>query len=244
LSNRPGKLSIARWRAETSDLGPAEVLAWAARRFEGRIALASSLGLEDQVLTDMIARADLQIPVFTIDTGRLFPETYELISRMEEHWGVKLRVYSPDSARLEEIVSSHGINLFRESIELRKLCCRVRKVEPLRRALSGLDAWVCGLRRDQGVTRSGIEKVEWDEANGLLKINPLLDWGEARVCDYVKRHEVPVNTLHDQGYPSIGCACCTRAVQSGEDVRAGRWWWETPEKKECGLHQQARSPGA
>jgi len=227
---------VTRWRQEMGEV-PAEILlAWAADAFPGRVAFASSLGLEDQALTDMIARHAPEIEVFTLDTGRLFPETYDLLQRTREHYGIRIGVAFPDASEVEEMVAQHGPNCFRQSVEMRERCCRVRKVKPLRRALSRLDAWICGLRRGQSLTRSDLQAVEWDAANDLVKISPLAAWSESDVWKYIREHAVPYNPLHDRGYPSIGCACCTRAVQEGEDVRAGRWWWEKPEKRECGLH--------
>ncbi|MFB3905538.1 MAG: phosphoadenylyl-sulfate reductase [Acidobacteriota bacterium] len=228
---------VARWQQRLSGSAAEDILRWAASEFPGRIALASSLGLEDQVLTDMLARAALGIRVFTLDTGRLFPETYELMERTRARYGLDIRVMFPESAAVEEMVNRHGVNLFLEGIELRKKCCRVRKLEPLWRALEGLDAWVTGLRREQSVTRSRVEAIEWDQTNGLVKINPLADWPEARVWAYIQDHKVPYNPLHDCGFPSIGCSGCTRAVRPGEDPRSGRWWWERPEHRECGLHR-------
>lgn len=220
----------------------ADLLAWAAERHAGRIAFASSLGLEDQVITHLIATNRLPIPVFTLDTGRLFDETYELIARTESRYGIRINVFAPETAAVEHMVSLHGVNLFRDSVAARKRCCEVRKLAPLRRALEGLDAWVCGLRREQSVTREAVSAVEWDEANGLLKFNPLHDWTEDQVRDFVRLHDVPYNLLHDSGMPSIGCAPCTRAIEPGDDVRSGRWWWESAMSRECGLH--ARVGGA
>jgi phosphoadenosine phosphosulfate reductase len=214
-----------------------EILADAAARYPGRVALASSLGVEDQALTHMIAEAGLAIPIFTLDTGRLFPEAYDLIDRTCKRYGLSIAVYCPDAREVEEMVARDGVNLFRESEFLRHQCCETRKVKPLRRAQVGLDAWICGLRSGQGATRQRVEPAEWDGNAGLLKINPLAEWDEARVWDYVRAHDVPYNPLHDQGFPSIGCAPCTRAVAEGEDWRSGRWWWEAAEKRECGLHQ-------
>lgn len=188
----------------------------------------------------MIADRHLSVGLFTLDTGRLFQDTYELIERTESRYGVKFRILFPHQSDVETMVARHGLNLFRQSVELRKECCRVRKVEPLRRALAGLDAWITGLRREQSLTRQTLEAVEWDAANGLVKINPLRDWSEAQVRDYIRARGVPYNPLHDQGFPTIGCACCTRAIRPGEDMRAGRWWWEAPEHKECGLHGAGR----
>jgi phosphoadenosine phosphosulfate reductase len=166
------------------------------------------------------------------------PETLDLVWRTEDLYGIKIQIIRPDAAAIEELVREHGAALYRESIEKRKLCCHVRKVEPLTRVLAGLKAWICGLRREQSVTRQSIGKVEWDATFGLYKINPLVDWTEQRVWDFIQRSGVPYNALHDQGYRSIGCAPCTRTVKPGEDIRAGRWWWENPEHKECGLHIQ------
>lgn len=228
---------IELWNDEFSKKSAGEVLAFFLNRFRGRIALASSLGAEDQVLTNMIVKEAPETTIFTLDTGRVFPETYDLIERTNEKYGIRLKIYFPDAAQVEEMVREKGVNLFYHSIENRKQCCHTRKVEPLRRAFKDLDVWVCGLRKDQSVTRFFTKMVEWDKTNGLIKINPLLNWTEKQVWDYIKQHNIPYNVLHDQGFPSIGCQPCTRAVKPGEDIRAGRWWWETPEQKECGLHK-------
>lgn len=217
-----------------------EVLAGFIGEFKGRIALASSMGVEDQLLTDMIVKIDPSVKVFTLDTGRLFYETYDLIEKTMLRYKIGIQVFSPDSEKVEDMVNRKGINLFFQSIENRKECCRVRKVEPLKRAFQGLDVWVCGLRKEQSATRTQNQLVEWDEANGLIKLNPLIDWTEQQVWDYVKQNNVPYNVLHDKGFPSIGCQPCTRAVFPGEDIRAGRWWWENPETKECGLHNRKK----
>jgi phosphoadenosine phosphosulfate reductase len=218
------------------DLDAEGLLAYAARRFGERVALASSLGAEDQILTDMLARNSLPVAVFTLDTGRLPQETYDLIDATRKRYGISIEVLFPERADVEELVGRDGVNLFYNSVEDRKACCHARKVVPLRRKLAHLDAWITGLRREQSITRQDIAAVEWDEANGLIKINPLADWTSEQVWEYIRRHDVPYNALHDRGYPSIGCAPCTRAVEPGQDVRAGRWWWELPEHKECGLH--------
>ena len=202
-----------------------------------RIALSSSLSAEDQALTDMMLGINPQARIFSLDTGRLFPETYALLDKTNLHYGIKIEVFCPQTEALQEMVNTQGINLFYESIEKRHLCCQVRKLEPLSRAFRTLDAWVCGLRRGQSVTRNDMRRVEWDERHGLLKINPLIDWSEEQVWAYVREHRVPYNKLHDQGFPSIGCQPCTRAVKPGEDIRSGRWWWEDPQHRECGLHQ-------
>jgi phosphoadenosine phosphosulfate reductase len=212
------------------------LLGHALRQFGQLVALASSLGAEDQILTDMLARISPQPHIFTLDTGRLPQETYDLIDATRKRYGIRIEVLFPDAAEVESLVNRGGVNLFHDSVESRKACCQVRKVVPLRRKLTQLDAWITGLRREQAVTRAGLSSVEWDEANCLTKICPLIDWTTEQVWDYIRRHGVPYNALHDRGYPSIGCAPCTRAVQPGEDIRAGRWWWEQPQHKECGLH--------
>jgi phosphoadenosine phosphosulfate reductase len=201
-----------------------------------RVVLASSLSIEDQVLTHMACAVTAKPRVFTLDTGRLFPETYEAMERTMQRYGFRYEVLAPDTRELEEMVRTHGPNLFNRSVELRKMCCAVRKINPLRRVLSTADAWICGLRTDQSVTRQSIQEVEWDETFGLCKINPLVDWTEQQVWEYIRRNKIPYNVLHDRGFSSIGCAPCTRAVKPGDSLRAGRWWWENPEHKECGLH--------
>ncbi|MGA7593563.1 MAG: phosphoadenylyl-sulfate reductase [Gallionella sp.] len=216
------------------------VLAAAVRDFSP-VVFANSLGAEDMVLTDIIATSRIGIGMFSLDTGRLPQETYELIQAVRNHYPVPLQVYFPDRTLVEAYVTQHGINGFYDSIENRKGCCFVRKVEPLRRALAGKGAWVTGMRRDQAVTRGTLEVSAWDADNGLQKFNPLLDWTSKEVWAYIRRHDVPYNKLHDQFYPSLGCAPCTRSVTPGEDIRAGRWWWEDPQSKECGLHASQAS---
>lgn len=197
---------------------------------------ASSLGAEDMVLTDLIVKSGLPIGIFTLDTGRLHAETLAMIERIRQAYGYQITVFRPDPAAVEAYVSRHGLNAFYDSVELRKACCRIRKVEPLNRALAGNRAWITGQRRAQSGTRAELAVEENDEAHGMRKFNPLSDWSEQDVWHYLRANDVPYNPLHDKGYPSIGCEPCTRAVQPGEDIRAGRWWWETPESKECGLH--------
>ena len=199
-------------------------------------AFASSLGAEDMVLTDLILRQRLEIEIFSLDTGRLPQETYDLIAALKAHYGLTLRLYSPRHDLVEAWTRDNGINAFYESLELRKGCCFVRKVEPLQRALAGRKAWITGLRASQAATREGLPQRGFDAANGLEKFNPLADWSEREVWTYLRLNQVPYNALHDRFYPSIGCAPCTRPVTPGEDVRAGRWWWEKPQAKECGLH--------
>lgn len=219
-------------------LTPQEMLRQLLAEFEGAIAFSSSLSIEDQVLTDLIVNTDPKTRIFTLDTGRLFPETYSLIEKTNDRYGIKLEVFFPDFQKVQEMVQQEGINLFYKGIEQRKTCCQVRKIEPLQRAFKGLDVWICGLRREQSVTRSEVRLVEWDKKNRLIKVNPLIEWSEASVWEYIHKNNVPYNVLHTRGFPSIGCQPCTRAVEPGEDVRAGRWWWENPEHKECGLHRQ------
>jgi phosphoadenosine phosphosulfate reductase len=199
-------------------------------------ALSTSFGAEDMVVLDLIRRHQLPIEVFTLDTGRLPEETYRLMQKVEERYGKCFATFFPDAQAVQELVAKNGINGFYESVAKRKACCAVRKLEPLGRALAGKQAWVTGLRAQQSVTRAGLPTQEHDAERGLDKFNPLADWSERDVWDYIRAHDVPYNELHDKFYPSIGCAPCTRAIAVGEDPRAGRWWWELPENKECGLH--------
>lgn len=205
-----------------------------------RIVLASSLSAEDQVLTHIVCSAVEKPRIFTIDTGRLFPEIYETMERSMERYGFHYEVLAPNTSEIEGMVGEHGPNLFYRSIELRKLCCSVRKIHPLMRVLSTADAWVCGLRRDQAITRTETEPIEWDDENNIIKINPLFDWSEGDVWKFIRQNDIPYNPLHDRGFRSIGCAPCTRAIGPDDDVRAGRWWWEEPEHKECGLHNRQK----
>jgi phosphoadenosine phosphosulfate reductase len=220
------------------DASPEVLLSWFAETYGKRIALSTSLSREDQVLTHMVMQLNPPMSIFTLDTGRLFPETYDLLARTNARYKTKVNVYFPDHHEVENMVNAKGINLFYDSVENRKQCCDVRKVKPLQRAFSMLDAWVCGLRREQSVTRTNLRLIEWDADNGLIKVNPLINWTEEQVLDYVQTHSVPYNPLHDKGFPSIGCQPCTRAILPGEDLRAGRWWWEHPESRECGLHKK------
>ncbi len=197
---------------------------------------ATSLGAEDMVITDLIWRSNAPIELFTLDTGRLPEETHRLIQEVRDHYGFAIRAYAPEREDVESYLFANGPNAFYDSIELRKECCRIRKVVPLGRALAGRRAWITGLRREQSPTRADLGVREWDAEHKLEKFNPLIDWTTEDVWAYIRRHEVPYNELHDKGYPSLGCAPCTRAITPGEDIRAGRWWWENPETKECGLH--------
>jgi phosphoadenosine phosphosulfate reductase len=200
------------------------------------VTFANSLGAEDMVLTDIIDRYQLNIDMFSLDTGRLPQETYDLMQTVRERYKTTLRIYFPNVKQIEAYVAKNGVNGFYESIELRKECCHIRKVEPLRRALYGKHAWVTGIRHEQASTRLSLRVSAYDMSNRMQKVNPLLEWSNAEVWKYLKQYEVPYNKLHDKFYPSIGCAPCTRAVTPGEDIRSGRWWWEAPETKECGLH--------
>jgi phosphoadenosine phosphosulfate reductase len=215
-----------------------EIVNYFVKEFKGRIALSSSLSIEDQVLTHMVVQADPTTRIFTLDTGRLFPETYNLIDRTNEVFGINIEVFFPNYEAVQQMVKEEGINLFYNSIESRHRCCQVRKLEPLARAFKGTDAWICGLRREQSVTRKDMQTVEWDSMHDKVKINPLIAWSEEDVWNYIRDHHIPYNKLHKKGFPSIGCQPCTRAIEPGEDIRAGRWWWENPEHRECGLHKR------
>jgi phosphoadenosine phosphosulfate reductase len=215
-----------------------EVVRWAGQEFGSEIKFANSFGAEDVALMHIIAKHAPNIRVFTLDTGRLNDETYQVMeSTRFKYPDVPIEVMFPDAAKVEALTREKGFFSFRESVELRKECCAIRKVQPLKRALSDASAWMTGLRRDQSVTRTDTPVIEWDEGNGMIKVNPLIDWTNDDVWAYIKANNLPYNKLHDQHYPSIGCAPCTRAVKPGEDIRAGRWWWENPEYKECGLHE-------
>jgi phosphoadenosine phosphosulfate reductase len=223
---------------QTEELNTQEFLQFFLEKYGEKIALSSSLGAEDQVLTDMLYKIKQSARVFTLDTGRLPYETYDVIDETNLKYGVKMELFFPNYKSVEKLVNEKGINSFYESIEHRKECCGIRKIEPLKRALETIDVWITGLRSSQAVTRDEMQRVEFDEHFGVIKINPLIDWSEDDVWDYIKANCVPYNKLHDQGFPSIGCKPCTRAVKEGEDIRSGRWWWENPEHKECGLHKK------
>lgn len=213
-----------------------DLVGWALERYGRKVALASSLSAEDMVVLHLMVELRSDARVFTLDTGRLPQETYALIDRVRERMGIRMEVFFPDAQAVEQMVNGKGLNLFYQSLENRHECCRVRKVEPLNRALGGLSAWITGLRREQAVTRCQLRKAEWDDEHGSLKLNPIADWTHDEVWAYIRKHDVPFHPWHSKGYPSLGCLPCTRAVQPGEDIRAGRWWWERPEQKECGLH--------
>jgi phosphoadenosine phosphosulfate reductase len=228
--------SVASLALQAGPLPAQDVVRLACGQFGRNVVLSSSFGAEDMALADMLMRVDSQARIVTLDTGRLPQETYNVMDATRERYGAAIEVFFPQADAVQAMVAEHGVNLFYHSVDFRKMCCGVRKMEPLKRALAGLDAWITGLRREQSVTRTAVHKIEWDESNQLIKINPLADWTEADVWKYIRDNNVPYNALHDRGYPSIGCAPCTRAIQPGEDQRAGRWWWEHPETKECGLH--------
>ncbi|MBE0440368.1 MAG: phosphoadenylyl-sulfate reductase [Gammaproteobacteria bacterium] len=201
---------------------------------------ASSYGAEDMVLMDLICKFAPEIEIFTLDTGRLPKETYSVMQQAKARYNRDVKVYFPEAADVEQYLTQNGPNAFYDSVELRKQCCAMRKVKPLKRALAGKDAWLTGMRRSQAVTRSDLPVSERDQDHGLQKFSPLTDWSNGDVWAYIRAFDVPYNTLHDQGFASIGCAPCTRAITAGEDIRAGRWWWENPESKECGLHVKAK----
>ncbi len=217
--------------------GPVEALTLLAGQFPGQIIFSTSFGWEDQVITHMIFANNLPIKIFTLETGRLFPETYYVWNRTMEIYGKPIHAYYPNNERLERMVNAKGPNSFYESVENRKECCGIRKVEPLKRALAGNKCWVTGIRAEQSADRQDLGNLEWDEQNNLIKFHPIFSWTLDEVKEYIRVNNIPYNTLHDRGFPSIGCAPCTRAVQPGEDFRAGRWWWEDQSKKECGLHE-------
>lgn len=217
---------------------PEAVIDFIAGEYGDELAFATSLGAEDQVLTHMLASSGKPVHIFTLDTGRLFPETLDLLDKTIKRYGMNIKVYFPDASQVEEMVNKKGINLFYDSIESRKECCHIRKIVPMTRALKGAKAWISGLRADQSVTRNDLKLFQWDDNFKLIKISPLRNWNEDQLWEYIHKNNIPYNPLHDKSYPSIGCLPCTRAVESGEDIRAGRWWWELPENKECGLHKK------
>jgi phosphoadenosine phosphosulfate reductase len=223
--------------------GLEERLAAIAGAVRGRVVFSTSLGLEDQAILHGIASAGVAVDVFTLDTGRHFLETLETLKESEVRYGLKIRVAAPEAREAEDLVARDGIMGFRLSVENRKACCEVRKVRPLKRALAGAAGWITGLRRGQSAGRAAVRLAEWDEEHRLLKLNPIADWSSERLDSYLKTNRVPVNPLHARGFPSIGCQPCTRAIRVGEDIRAGRWWWESEDSKECGLHAP-RAPEA
>ncbi len=229
---------IAQLNERFSGVSAEEVIAYFIEVFGNRMAVSSSLSIEDQVLTAIAVKHNRKARIFTLDTGRLFPETYQLIDKTDMKYGINIEVFFPDYQEVQKMIREEGINLFYNSIESRHRCCQIRKLEPLGRAMATLDVWICGLRHEQSVTRKDMKIVEWDDIHNKIKVNPLINWTEEDVWTYIRQNRVPYNKLHDQGYPSIGCQPCTRAIRPSEDIRAGRWWWESPEHRECGLHQR------
>ncbi len=215
-----------------------DILSWSIEKFSPKIAFASSFGAEDVVVIDLMIKIDkINTRVFTLDTGRLNPETYEVMDKIQKKYQIPIETLFPDHLEVEKMVYENGINLMYKSVSNRKLCCEIRKIHPLKRILGTLDAWITGLRREQTFTRANTKKIEIDPSNNnIIKINPLTDWTNDMVWDYIKQNDLPYNKLHDAGYPSIGCAPCTRAISTGDDLRSGRWWWESDLHKECGLH--------
>ncbi|WP_415398313.1 phosphoadenylyl-sulfate reductase [Sulfurimonas sp. CS5] len=231
MQNRVNQLN-----EEFNNSSTLEVLEFLLRETKQKVALSSSFGAEDQVLTDMMIRIDKRANIFTLDTGRLPDETYSVMHETNLKYNIKVKVFFPKATDIEDLYKRQGINGFYDSIWNRKSCCAVRKIAPLKRALKSVDFWVTGLRSSQSVTREDMKLFEFDEANNVIKVSPLKDWSEQDIWAYIKSYKVPYNKLHKLGYPSIGCAPCTRAVREGGDIRSGRWWWENPEHKECGLH--------
>ncbi len=222
---------------ELKSKNASEVIGYFVDNFKN-VALSSSLGVEDQVLTDLLLKKDKNANVFTLDTGRLHPETYDVMDATNLKYNIKINVFFPQNDLVQELYQTQGVNGHYESIDNRKNCCNIRKIEPLKRALKNVEVWITGLRASQSVTRVDMPLVEYDATFDVIKVNPLISWSESDVWDYVKTNSVPTNKLHKIGFPSIGCAPCTRAIKEGEDIRAGRWWWENPEHKECGLHKK------
>jgi len=221
---------------EIKGLGIEQSLEYLVNAFPGKVIFSTSFGWEDQVISHIIFKNDLPIKVFTLETGRLFPETYYVWNRTLEMYEKPIHAYYPDTAAVERLVSSKGPSSFYESVDNRKECCAIRKIEPLKRALAGNSCWITGIRAEQSQNREHMDPLEWDDANQILKFHPIFDWTLDQVKAYIRENNIPYNPLHDKGFPSIGCAPCTRAVKEGEDFRAGRWWWEDQDKKECGLH--------
>lgn len=222
--------------AEIAGLSIEESLRKMVERFPRKVIFSTSFGWEDQVISHIIFTNKLDIKVFTLETGRLFPETYYVWNRTIERYGMQIQAFYPQTEQVEKMVSEKGPSSFYDSVENRKECCGIRKIEPLKRALAGNSLWITGIRAEQSQNREDMHAVEWDASNGLHKFHPIFNWTLEEVKDYIKTHNIPYNPLHDKGFPSIGCAPCTRAVKDGEDFRAGRWWWEDQNKKECGLH--------
>jgi phosphoadenosine phosphosulfate reductase len=229
-----------QYNKDLSNADPAQAIVYFQTLFPGQCIFSTSLGAEDQVLTEILAKTVPAIRIFTLDTGRLFQETYDLIHITEQKYKIKIGVVFPDHASVEKMVNFKGINLFYDSVENRRECCHIRKIEPLQRMLKGMKVWITGLRKEQSLARAGVEMVNWDETHSIIKLNPLISWTEEDVWSSIRSNKIPYNSLHDKGFPSIGCLPCTRAILPGEDIRAGRWWWEGGSMKECGLHDHEK----
>ena len=231
----PIHFKLSELESKLSELSAGDGLALISELYPAEVVFSTSLGQEDQVITHFIAQRSLPITIFSLDTGRLFAETLDLLARTESKYNLRFKLYYPQTDAVQNLVADQGINGFYDAVQNRKACCHVRKVEPLKRALAGKKIWITGLRAEQSPNRSQMKLVEWDESNQIIKYNPLMDWTYQQMIAYIQAHHIPYNPLHDKGFLSIGCAPCTRAIAEGEDPRAGRWWWEDS-KKECGLH--------
>ncbi|NGM61879.1 phosphoadenylyl-sulfate reductase [Sphingobacterium sp. SGG-5] len=227
---------IASLKKELAALDARQIIQFISDKYGEKAVFSTSFGIEDQVITHMLAEAETKASVFTLETGRLFPETYYVWNRTLEKYGLPIKAYYPNTTAVERLVTEKGPSSFYESVENRKECCYIRKIEPLKRAIQGYEVWITGIRAEQSANREDMDFIEWDDANQIIKIHPLFHWTLSEVEDFLKQHHVPYNPLHDKGFPSIGCQPCTRAILPGEDFRAGRWWWEDRSKKECGLH--------
>ncbi|MFD1770167.1 phosphoadenylyl-sulfate reductase [Sphingobacterium suaedae] len=227
---------IAQISHDIGGLEAVDIIRYIQQKFGKKAVFSTSFGIEDQVLTHLIAEAESDASIFTLETGRLFPETYYVWNRTLEKYKLSIQAYYPDTRAVEELVSKKGPSSFYDSVDNRKECCYIRKIEPLHRAIKGYKIWITGIRAEQSMNREGMEMVEWDDANQIIKIHPLFHWTLVEIEQFIKSNGIPYNPLHDKGFPSIGCQPCTRSVQPGEDFRAGRWWWEDKSKKECGLH--------
>lgn len=234
---RISEKEIKELNKQFSNEKPEEILKWALDKLHPKIALATSFQTQGVVLIDMLMKINPDARIFTLDTGRLNQETYDVMDTISEKYAAKIEVLFPDNGEVEDMVNEHGINLFYKGVENRVLCCQIRKTNPLNKFLKTVDGWITSIRRDQTETRANAKKFELDDQHyGILKVNPLVDWNDDMIWDYIKTNKVPYNKLHDMGYPSIGCAPCTRAIKPGEDPRSGRWWWESDSNKECGIH--------
>ena len=230
------KGKFTRYQSEIEGLSPIELLEFVLDRHPGKVAFSTSLSAEDQVISHLLSEIKKPLKVFTLDTGRMFQETYDLLSITRQRYDQPISTVFPDTNAIEQMVDEKGINLFYDSIENRKQCCHLRKIVPFNRTMEGMEIWITGQRREQSITREETGLIQWDEDLLMIKLSPLIDWSDKQVWDFIHKYKVPYNTLHDKGFPSIGCLPCTRAIQPGEDIRAGRWWWENPEFKGCGLH--------